>query len=216
MELASYDVVVLGVVHENAKRKQFLSLIGRCSTRALTVDLNSVMKRYGGGGHPMAAAASMALADERQAMQALDDVIAAIKEQVPEQVRASDIMSKSVASVQPEDTMEHAYNLMQRIQRKGVPVTDADGALMGTLKFRDVVKAAQTGKAQQLVKAWMRRQVPTVSPEMPFDELEEFLIERSIGRVPVVDEQGRLLGLITRTDVLRQHNLYREINRRVS
>eukprot|EP00966_Prymnesium_polylepis_P116572 2694141-Prymnesium_polylepis.1 len=76
-------------------------------------------------------------------------------------------MSKSVASVQPEDTMEHAYNLMQRIQRKGVPVTDADGALMGTLKFRDVVKAAQTGKAQQLVKAWMRRQARGASLHAP-------------------------------------------------
>ena len=45
---------------------------------------------------------------------------------------------------------------------------------------------------------------------MPFLELEELLIERSIGRLPVVDDNGVLLGLVTRTDVLRQHNLYNE------
>lgn len=154
-----------------------------------------------------------------------------------EQVCAADVMSKGIATVGPEDTMHHAFNMMKRIQRKGIPVVDTDGSLMGMLKFRDVAKAGKTGKSQQLVKAWMRRQVghsflilrgpralsrclllqvPTVSPGMPFNELEEFLIERSIGRVPVVDEQGRMLGLITRTDVLRQHNLYNEINRRVN
>ena len=209
MELANYDVVLLGVVHQNAKHKQFLSLIGRCGTRALTVDLNVVMKAYGGGGHPCAAAASVAVDDEKSAMAILAELVAAVKAQVPEQVCASDIMSHDIAYLGPEDTMEGAYNLMQRIQRKGVPVADSAGRLMGTLKFRDVVKAAQTGKAQQLVNAWMRREVPTVTPDMPFTELEEFLIERSIGRVPVVDDSGRLLGLITRTDVLRQHNLYK-------
>ncbi|KAL1507574.1 hypothetical protein AB1Y20_007194 [Prymnesium parvum] len=216
MELANFDVVLMGVVHQNTKRKEFLSLIGRCSTRALTVDLNRVMKAYGGGGHQMAAAASVALQDGEDARDVLDAVVESVKAQVPEQVCASDVMSKSVAVVSPEDTMEHALLLMQRIQRKGLPVADGKGKLMGMLKYRDVVKAAQTNKEHQLVKAWMRRQVPTVSPDMPFNELEEFLIERSIGRVPVVDEQNRLLGLITRTDVLRQHNLYNEINRRVS
>ena len=35
------------------------------------------------------------------------------------------------------------------------------------------------------------------------------------GRLPVVDEEGKLLGLVTRTDVLRQHKLYDGLNRRV-
>ena len=213
MELASYDVVLMGVVHRNAKQKQFLSLIGRCSTRAFTVDLNAVMQTYGGGGHPMAAAASVAVEEDRSPTQILHQLVCAVKDQVPEQVCASDVMSKSIASVLPEDTMGHALELMRRIERKGAPVVDSNGLLMGMLKYRDVMKADQTGKADQLVKAWMRRQVPTVPPDMRFDELEEFLIERSIGRLPVVDEAGCLLGLVTRTDVLRQHNLYSEIER---
>ena len=109
--------------------------------------------------------------------------------------------------VRPEDTMEHAHNLMQHMQRKGVAVADDDGTLIGTLNLRDAIKAAETGRAHQHVKVWMRRQVPTVRPNMPFDELSLFLIERSIGCVPVVDERGQLLGLITRADVLRQRGL---------
>ena len=82
------------------------------------------------------------------------------------------------------------------------------GELLGALKYKDVVKAAQRGKQAQRVKAWMRRELPTITPEMPFHELEEFLVSRSIGRLPVVTEEGKLLGIVTRTDVLRQHNLY--------
>lgn len=90
MELANYDVVLMGVVHVNSKDKEFLSLIGRCSTRALTVDLNSVMKRYGGGGHRMAAAASVALGENQTAREVLAEALESVKAQVPEQVgRAS-------------------------------------------------------------------------------------------------------------------------------
>ena len=47
-----------------------------------------------------------------------------------------------------------------------------------------------------------------MTQETPLDELEEILLEGSVGRLPVVSEAGRLLGLVTRTDVLRQRQLY--------
>ena len=64
MELGSSDVVLLGVVHFNAKGHAFLNLIGRCGSRAVTVDLNTLMSSFGGGGHPAAAAASVRLTVE--------------------------------------------------------------------------------------------------------------------------------------------------------
>ena len=39
-------------------------------------------------------------------------------------------------------------------------------------------------------------------------ELEELLVDKGVGRLPVVDDEGALLGMVTRTDVLRQRNLY--------
>jgi len=61
VQLLSFDVLLLGITHRNAKEQSFLSLIGRCSARAYAVDLNAVMGRYNGGGHPAAAAASLRL-----------------------------------------------------------------------------------------------------------------------------------------------------------
>ena len=56
-----------------------------------------------------------------------------------------------------------------------------------------------------------RRQV---SPDLVFDEIENIFLTQTSGRIAVVGETGKLLGLITRTDVLRQHNLYSALSRR--
>lgn len=221
MDLGSYDVILMGIVHENAKGQRFLSLIGRCSARAITVNLVGVMQRFSGGGHPSAAAATTKLKEEAEEGAEMDEAkallweaVELVKAQIPDQVRAEDIMTRTVHSLLPEDTMEYARQFMQRIEKKGAPVVGEDGKLMGTLKFRDVIKAAQSGKAQQLAKAWMRREMVTVSPGMTFDEVEDLLVAKSVGRLPVVDEEGKILGIITRTDVLRQHKFYESLRGR--
>ena len=61
LQLLGCDVVLVGVIHYNAKQQAFLSLIGRCSARARGVDLNAVLSRWKGGGHPAASAASIKL-----------------------------------------------------------------------------------------------------------------------------------------------------------
>ena len=103
------------------------------------------------------------------------------------------------------------------IAAQATPVVDGEGRLMGMLKYRDVVKAAQAGKGSQQVKAWMRRDVVTLPETMPLSEVEAVLIAKQAGRLPVVDRAGVLRGLVTRTDVLRQHKLYGEqLTRRVA
>ena len=63
---------------------------------------------------------------------------------------------------------------------------------------------------------WNLPQVVTVLEETTFTDLEGLLIEET-GRLPVIDRNGTLLGLVTRTDVLRVHGLYgKELNRRVN
>ena len=51
-------------------------------------------------------------------------------------------------------------------------------------------------------------------PDLVFDEIENIFLTQTSGRIAVVGETGKLLGLITRTDVLRQHNLYSALSRR--
>ena len=56
----------------------------------------------------------------------------------------------------------------------------------------------------------------TVDPDVPFSELEELLVGGSTGRLHVVDTDGKLIGLVSRTDMLRQYKHYEDMNRRVA
>jgi predicted transcriptional regulator len=58
--------------------------------------------------------------------------------------------------------MDDARAFMLRVDRKAAPVVDGSGKLLGMLKYRDVMKAAQAGKGSQRVKSWMRRDTITV------------------------------------------------------
>jgi len=250
--LMSLDVMLLCVVHQNAKGQPFLSLIGRASSRASTVDLNEVMGRWGGGGHRAASACSLRLseveevavqgaqaearaegateADDPEAQardselvkrallemeeaayrylaQGLQHVIA----QLPAQKTATELMTKTVFCVAPDDSMEEARLKMLRVNKKSTPVVDADGKFSGTLKYNAVVKAAKAGKSQQQVKAWMRREGVTVKGDTPLDDLERVMESEGAGRLPVVSDEGKLLGLVTRTDVLRERKLYASV-----
>ena len=51
----------------------------------------------------------------------------------------------------------------------------------------------------------MRREFLTVQPDTPFTEMERLLLEGSTGRLHVVDDDGKLLGLVSRTDLLRNY-----------
>ncbi len=236
LQLLSLDVILLGTVHENARGHAFLSLTGRASARAQTVDLAGVLQQWGGGGHPFAAAASLRLeppAEEQAGQSALGAIFpevaeaervlaaahAAVIRQVPPQVRARELMTTSVHTCTATSTMDDARQLMQRMQAKALPVIDGSGQLLGMVKLRDAMKAVGARKGSQRVSAWMRRIEPhgktvTVKGSTPLDQLEKALVT-SGGRLPVVDEEGKLLGLVTRTDVLRQHKLYDGLNRRV-
>ena len=127
-------------------------------------------------------------------------------------------MTKSVTTLVPTDTMDHALGLMQRMHKRALPVLESDaegGKLIGFLKYSDPIRAKQAGKGEQMVKAWTRRELMRVQEDTPFAELEALLLGGSTGRLHVVDDDGRLIGLVTRTDMLRHSKHYVRMERRV-
>ena len=57
----------------------------------------------------------------------------------------------------------------------------------------------------------MRKEYSTVVPDTPFTEMEELLLEGATGRLHGVDDDGRLIGLVSRTDVLRHYDHYKTL-----
>lgn len=140
-------------------------------------------------------------------------------------MKATDLMTSFVVTVTPEATIEYAAQLMLQHRISGLPVTDSDGGVLGIVTESDLLRRAETGTdkrharwvslligpgrlAQEYVHTHGRKvgevmteRVFTVTPETPLADLVALMETKHVKRVPVVD-QGRLVGIVSRADVM--------------
>ena len=171
-------------------------LVGRC---ALTeVNCKEIMEQFGGGGHPAAASATVK-------GQTVEEVAKRLLELINSMIRppmtVQDIMSSPVKMVFPETTIEEAGKIMLRYGHTGLPVIK-EGKLVGVISRRDVEKATHHGLGHAPVKGYMTVNVVTVNKDMNINDVQDLMIERDIGRLPVV-EGDMVIGIVSRTDVLQ-------------
>lgn len=120
--------------------------------------------------------------------------------------RVRDFMTTNPLSVSPETEIMRAVHLLVAEDISGLPVTDAQGRLVGILTERDCIAVAlQAGYFDELggrVEQYMTTPVKTVEPDSSLMDLAELFARSPFRRCPVVEE-GRLVGLICRRDILR-------------
>lgn len=196
--------VVLAVVEMPDR----LYVVGR--SRIAEVDIARVLRHLGGGGHAQAASASPRGMSVGETLEALR---AALETEVRPPLKAGDIASRPVRIVDPEVTMAEAAELMVRWGHGGLPVVD-DGAIVGVVTRKDVDKAVRHGLDHAPVKGFMGRSPVTVPPDAPLHELERLLASEGIGRLPVVSKD-RVIGIVTRKDLLRAEHGDAYLDRRV-
>ena len=198
MDLTGVDVLLLV-----ARQGERLSLIGRA--RQEFAQLGRVMARYGGGGHDCAAAATLKASPDQplpDPAQVLSDLSQAVKERIPPPVTAKDLMSSPVRTIRPEITIQEAQRVLLRYGHSGLVVVDGQGRLVGVISRRDIDIALHHGFGHAPVKGYMTTDVKTLSPDTPLAEIQRLMVQWDIGRLPVLQD-GQLVGIVTRTDVLR-------------
>ncbi|HWQ68425.1 MAG TPA: CBS and ACT domain-containing protein [Patescibacteria group bacterium] len=127
-------------------------------------------------------------------------------------MRVKDRMRRSLVSVTQTDTLDHALTTLKRFNIRHLPVVKGDH-VVGIVSDRDVKKAAPSPfdypTAEEFraftsavsIKDIMTKAVITVAPLTPIEEAASLMSQKRIGALPVVQE-GRLVGMITETDVL--------------
>ncbi|MBE9033513.1 CBS domain-containing protein, partial [filamentous cyanobacterium LEGE 11480] len=199
MDLTDSDGLLLGNCYQRAA-SDVLTVIGR--SRIPGTDLNQLFAPLGGGGHGKAAAVTLHDVD---ADQTLGKLIEALAGQVPVAATARELMSSPVRTVLPQTTIAQAQRILLRYGHSGLSVADGLGELVGVISRRDLDIAFHHGFSHAPVKGYMTRQVRTIAPETTLPEIEDLMVTYDIGRLPVIRD-GQLLGIVTRTDVLRQRS----------
>lgn len=141
---------------------------------------------------------------------------------------AGDLMSRDVVVVHPDTSLRDAVNLMARRRISGVPVVDANGAIVGMLSEGDLVRWHEGYTARQAkwldmladgfelapdflegirsehnkVRSVMSQGATTVTEDMLAREIATLMHTKGIKRVPVVRD-GKLVGIVARSDLVR-------------
>ncbi len=115
---------------------------------------------------------------------------------------ASSVMSSKLYALHPEDRVATARILMREKSISGVPIVDADFRLVGLVSVSKIIEALADGRLADSVGSVMRREVITLNQNDSFETILSYFQRFKFGRFPVVDKDGRLVGMITDMDVL--------------
>ncbi len=209
IELTESDALLLGHYYDKRRNDKpynqgRLTVIGR--TRIEGTNLNQLFEVYGGGGH--AQAASLMLRDV-EPQTTLEKLLQEFLAQIPHPLTARDLMSSPVRTIRPETTIEQAQRVLFRYGHSGLSVVDESDRLMGIISRRDLDLAFHHGFSHAPVKGYMTRHLKTITPDTLLPEIESMMVTYDVGRLPVI-EDDKLLGIVTRTDLLRQIHQNRE------
>ena len=111
--------------------------------------------------------------------------------------RAEAVIIRDVITVSPDSTVENLLKLMEEHNIKGFPVIDKESKLKGIVTWRDV----RLAESNLLVRDVMTENVITGTEETDLEQAMKILHEHRIEKLPIVDKDGRVQGLITMKDI---------------
>lgn len=123
-------------------------------------------------------------------------------------ITVADAMSSPVATVEPTLPLFRLVEMMYETKHLGFPVVDR-GALVGIVALADIHKITPQDREAMQVRDVMTRNPTTLPPSAPLLDALKIITGKDIGRIPVVSD-GALVGIVTRTDVLRVMELREE------
>lgn len=126
-------------------------------------------------------------------------------------------MQRNVAAIAPSASLVEARRLMREKSVRQLPVTDEDGKLVGMVSDRDIREAMlpvwllhgssekemENILAETPVEKVMTRKVVAATVNDSLEDTIVLLHDFRINALPVLDDKGRVAGIITRTDVLK-------------
>jgi CBS domain-containing protein len=142
-------------------------------------------------------------------------------------MRVEDVMVREVKSILADIPISQAMEALFKNKISGLPVIDKDKKLVGMFTEKEILKYILPGYLQQVgsfvyqenpkaignkvkellkekkVSDIMRKQPATVGPQASLSEVARKMLTEKIRRLPVVDKEGKVIGIIAREDVVK-------------
>ena len=117
-------------------------------------------------------------------------------------ISVKDVMITKVLTIHPDQRVALARLRMLRYGVGALPVVEQDGDLVGILTLRDI-DLAGSDIQELLVKDLMTSELITRKKDALISDIVDIMIETGIQRIPIVDDEKKLIGIVTQTTVIR-------------
>ena len=123
-----------------------------------------------------------------------------------ESAQVKDAMTTNIITVDPSWSIREVLDLIHKFGYTGFPVVD-NKKLIGIISFEDAEKVPPDKRDSTPVKDVMTKELIVAGPEESLEDALMKLLDRKVGRLPVVDnnDQTKLVGLLTKYDIIRTH-----------
>lgn len=118
------------------------------------------------------------------------------------EVRVKEVMTSKVITVSPDTTMRELMRVLRVNRISGVPVVDGDD-IVGIISLEDLVNAMVDRKHADLVSDRMTRQVVALGADEMAVQAVNLFAQHGYGRLPIIDGDGKLVGILTGSDITR-------------
>jgi CBS domain-containing protein len=138
-------------------------------------------------------------------------------------VKVKELMSEEVVAVEPETTLKDVASLLVEHRISGVPVVDAERKVLGVVSEADIVVKEQAAKPGSRILDWllgggffeperlsartaeqaMSSPAVTIGAGKEVFQAARLMTEHGVKRLPVVDDKGALIGIVTRSDLVK-------------
>ncbi len=169
------------------------------------INVAEIAAHFGGGGHERAAAA-LIRSDEQEAENLsletlVSDLEIVLNTSILPPITVSELMSTSPTVLSPDTPAEEAAQIMQRYGYEGYPVV-RHGKVIGLLTRRAVDRSL-AHKLDLTAGSLMEAGEVSVIPQDSLQHLQRVMQKTGWGQIPVVDSAGNIIGIVTRTDLLK-------------
>lgn len=147
---------------------------------------------------------------------------------------AEDIMTSPTITINKDQNVKEALDLLAKKNISGVPVTDEKGKLVGIISGADIMRYSQQKKLvpfsstslwvtslgntdndmqmirsgyenlqRTMIEKIMTKKVYTASKDTPISEVAQIMSKRNINRIPIVESDNQVIGIVTRNDLVK-------------
>lgn len=124
-------------------------------------------------------------------------------EELAYELRIEEVMTRNVSSITPDMTMSAVLEIFRSTRISGAPVVDGAGNLLGIISMQDLITALLQSDLEAAVDRYMSSNPITIKGSDPVVEALQLFVTTKVGRLPVVDGQGKMIGLLTKGDITR-------------